>query len=228
MQCDWLMWLAICMKLMDAYFFLAVHLKGTVAKIYKIKLRQTECQSESTCTNRTAPYAHSDGHCTNWLYLLLLLLINTKLLKTGVTLRDQHAAAWTGLTFITAVRPFSSHKRWRKKQTHTMTLLCLLQCAFLLHTFSSFPLLALSLAALRLFFPQQSMLSGSEHRHLLHRYAAAVYTADPSLWGHEFQCFYPPPSLANMPAFSIYTSALETCGKLLKRKSIKGYKHAWA
>lgn len=114
---------------------------------------------------------------------------------------------------------------------YTMTLLsafCSL-CAFLLHTFSFLPLLALSLAAFRLFFfLQQSMLSGSEHWHLLHRYAAPVQTADPSLWGHEFQCFYPPPSLANMPAFSIYTPAFETRGKPLKRKSIKGYKHAWA
>lgn len=67
--------------------------------------------------------------------------------------------------------------------SYSMTLLsgfCSL-CAFLLHTFSSFPLLALSLAALRLFFFQQSMLSGSEHWHLLHRYAAPVQTADPSL-----------------------------------------------
>lgn len=58
----------------------------------------------------------------------------------------------------TALTSFPIHSRWRKWQMY-LTLhhntshfaFCSL-CAFLLHTFSSFPLLALSLAALRLFF----------------------------------------------------------------------------
>lgn len=121
--------------------------------------------------------------------------------RERVKTMDQTLAVEVSNQFTMLIR---THPRWRTRLSPQYdTSVCLP---------ASHPLLLSpsrsQLGGVKVFFPfpEQSELSGSEHGHRSHRYAAHVQTSDPSLWGHEFQCLFTPPSLANMPALNPHSS----------------------